>query len=175
MRKAAQNTTESGIKVGKAGADGSRIDDTDEVAPPGFELLATHRFAQPAPNPIAIDRPTDALGHGIGHARGFTGRAENRCPHLEHPRTAAAPTGQGPERFGVTYAPDQAESLARPLPRRRAINFRPARERMRRRNPWVFLRLRVFGWNVLFTHGLLGADRPEVGDRVGAGNSSRRR
>lgn len=42
---------------------------------------------------------------------------------------------------------------------------------MRRRKPWVFFRLRLFGWNVLFTHGLLGENRSEVGDRVGAGPS----
>jgi hypothetical protein len=38
---------------------------------------------------------------------------------------------------------------------------------MRARKPWRFLRFRVFGWNVRFTHGLLAknARGPEVGGR----------
>jgi len=32
---------------------------------------------------------------------------------------------------------------------------RPPRVRMRVRKPWVFLRFRLLGWNVRFTHGLL--------------------
>ncbi len=43
-----------------------------------------------------------------------------------------------------------AESLVRPFALRLARMARPARVRMRDRNPWVFLRLRLFGWNVLF-------------------------
>lgn len=31
---------------------------------------------------------------------------------------------------------------------------------MRDRNPWRFLRLRVLGWNVRFTHGLLAKEAP---------------
>lgn len=42
----------------------------------------------------------------------------------------------------------QAESSARPLRRRPARIARPARVRMRSRNPWVFARRRLFGWNV---------------------------
>jgi hypothetical protein len=40
---------------------------------------------------------------------------------------------------------------ARPLRRRAASTRRPPRVDMRTRNPWVFARLRLFGWNVLFT------------------------
>ncbi len=43
-----------------------------------------------------------------------------------------------------------AESLARPFALRLARMARPARVRIRDRNPWVFLRLRLLGWNVLF-------------------------
>lgn len=45
----------------------------------------------------------------------------------------------------------QAEIRARPLARLRASTARPPRVRIRRRNPWVFLRLRLFGWKVFFT------------------------
>jgi hypothetical protein len=52
--------------------------------------------------------------------------------------------------------------LERPLLRRRPMTARPPRVRIRIRKPWVFLRFRLFGWNVLFTHGLLGAPGAEA-------------
>ncbi len=42
----------------------------------------------------------------------------------------------------------QADSSMRPLRRRAATIARPARVRMRNRNPWVLARRRLFGWNV---------------------------
>jgi hypothetical protein len=42
----------------------------------------------------------------------------------------------------------QADSSVRPLRRRAAMMARPARVRMRKRNPWVLARRRLFGWNV---------------------------
>lgn len=42
----------------------------------------------------------------------------------------------------------QADSSERPLRRRAAMIARPARVRMRNRNPWVLARRRLFGWNV---------------------------
>jgi hypothetical protein len=41
---------------------------------------------------------------------------------------------------------DYALSRRRPLLRRRRMMWRPARVRMRARNPWVRARLRFFGW-----------------------------
>src|SRR6476620_8174792 len=47
------------------------------------------------------------------------------------------------------HAPEpQAESSVRPLRRRAARMLRPARVRIRRRNPWVLARRRLFGWKV---------------------------
>ena len=66
-----------------------------------------------------------------------------------------------------TDAPDQAESWERRLLRRRRITARPARLRIRRRNPCFFFRLRLFGWYVRFTHGLL--ERPGRGGAPGRG------
>ncbi len=43
---------------------------------------------------------------------------------------------------------DQADNSMRPLRRRAARIARPARVRMRNRNPWVLARRRLFGWNV---------------------------
>ena len=42
----------------------------------------------------------------------------------------------------------QADSSSRPLRRRAARMARPARVRIRSRNPWVFARRRLFGWKV---------------------------
>ncbi len=47
-------------------------------------------------------------------------------------------------------AVSQAESLCRPLPRRRWIVARPAAVRIRVRNPCLRLRRRLFGWYVRF-------------------------
>src|SRR3954452_16478749 len=59
-----------------------------------------------------------------------------RCGHACVPRPAARRPA------------DQADSRARPLRRRPARMARPARVRIRSRNPWVFARRRLFGWNV---------------------------
>ncbi len=65
-------------------------------------------------------------------------------------------------------APDQAERRERPLVRRRRITARPARLRIRRRNPCFFFRFRLFGWYVRFTHGLLETPGPRWGPGAGA-------
>jgi hypothetical protein len=44
----------------------------------------------------------------------------------------------------------QALRLERPLRRRADKIARPARVRMRNRNPWVLARRRLFGWKVRF-------------------------
>ena len=45
----------------------------------------------------------------------------------------------------------QADSRTRPLARRLARMARPARVRIRTRNPWVLERRRLLGWKVFFT------------------------
>jgi hypothetical protein len=72
-------------------------------------------------------------------------------------RTARENSGRrrNREAAGSTSLPAQADSSARPLRRRAARIARPARVRMRSRNPWVLARRRLFGWNVrLLTCGL---------------------
>lgn len=72
------------------------------------------------------------------------------APHRGDEVRATAQPGAGREHAG------QAESFERPLDRRAARIARPARVRMRRRNPWVLARRRLLGWNVrLLTRGLL--------------------
>src|SRR5262249_24186807 len=70
--------------------------------------------------------------------------------HEHSPIVPAGAKDTGANRRGVSPPTDQAESAVRPLRRRRARTARPPRVRMRTRNPWVLLRLRVFGWNVCF-------------------------
>ena len=49
---------------------------------------------------------------------------------------------------GAVRSEPQADSSVRPRRRRAAMIARPARVRMRSRNPWVRARRRLFGWNV---------------------------
>jgi hypothetical protein len=75
----------------------------------------------------------------------------------------------------------QADNSPRPLRRRAARMARPARVRMRNRNPWVLARRRLFGWNVrlpLVTAVVLlvlGAVLVAVGLRVAAVGTAGRR
>jgi len=54
-------------------------------------------------------------------------------------------------------------STLRPLARRAARVARPALVDMRLRNPWVFARLRLFGWYVRFTVSSVSRTQPEAG------------
>jgi hypothetical protein len=49
--------------------------------------------------------------------------------------------------------PAQADRARRPLRRRAEMMARPARVRMRSRNPWVRARRRLLGWNVRLLTG----------------------
>ena len=62
----------------------------------------------------------------------------------------------------------------RPRDRRARARRAPARVRIRRRNPWVFLRLRLLGWNVRFTRWPPQATdaRSVEWDRAGGGKRS---
>lgn len=61
----------------------------------------------------------------------------------------------------------QAVSRARPLVRREATIARPARVRIRSRNPCVFARRRLFGWKVRLLTGGLPRNRRGRGRRAG--------
>lgn len=70
--------------------------------------------------------------------------------------------------------PDQADRLLRPLRRRAARIARPARVRIRSRNPCVLARLRLLGWKVRFplltsgpTPGLTSCSRAASGPGAG--------
>ncbi len=94
-------------------------------------------------------------------------------------RTAVAKSSRRVSRVGAEsnaryppkYAPNanaspQADSSMRPLRRRAARMARPARVRMRNRNPWVLARRRLFGWNVRLPL-LTAVALPVLGSRRG--------
>jgi hypothetical protein len=112
---------------------------------------------------VAYHRVPDGLAHhktrpgresGLGRVRGqrMDDEAAPAClgptPHhgtevLTAPQTRGDRQHNAPRR-----RPDQADSSARPLRRRAARMPRPARVRIRSRNPWVRARRRLFGWKV---------------------------
>ena len=138
----------------------------------------THDVTKAADDPVANHRVAHRLADheadpgcraGVSQCRIDFTRAETRDllgrdgMHDEPGTPSAAPlpghepkvvaTGQSTGRGEQT----QADRLLRPLRRRAARIARPARVRMRRRNPWVRARRRLFGWKVrLLTAGSPG-------------------
>src|SRR5580693_6962926 len=115
----------------------------------------------PRPRPYSPrSRPAQAR-------RGRAGRAGDQRPAAALPGARRAGRARTPsasasvqlrEAWAITVAPaglhqrqarvGQTLIRARPLRRRAARTARPARVRMRSRNPCVFARRRLFGWNV---------------------------
>ncbi len=112
--------------------------------------------------PISTGRPSSTGGEPASPAL-----ARARCTTTEPQaarrprRTAVAKSSRRVSRVGAesnakyprkyarnANASPQADSSMRPLRRRAARMARPARVRMRNRNPWVLARRRLFGWNV---------------------------
>ncbi len=126
--------------------------DTQQIRTPadqGFDVLV-HARPETPPHAIAFDGRTHTLSDRVRDAWRRDRVGTHECHR--HRTTAAADTRcERPEGGPVPDTPDQADSRSRPLRRRAARTARPARVLMRTRNPCVFLRLRVFGWNVRFT------------------------
>jgi hypothetical protein len=114
-------------------------------------------------HPVAYHR----VSHGLAHHKTRPGclgrpwRVRGQCVYdettLTGPRAAThddtkvltAPHTRGSRQHGAPRRrPNQADSVSRPLRRRAPKMARPARVRMRRRNPWVRARRRLFGWKV---------------------------
>jgi len=118
---------------------------------------------QPAGDPVAHHRIPDGLAHhktrprrfgGIGRVRGqrMDDEAAPAClgptPHHGTEILTAPQTRGGRQHDVPRRRPDQADSAPRPLRRRAARMARPARVRIRSRNPWTRARRRLFGWKV---------------------------
>ncbi len=89
------------------------------------------------------------VGAGTGqmHDHGATGSPTAPL----HPRREVVAAGQSDgsgQQREISGGKGQADNSMRPLRRRAARIARPARVRMRNRNPWVLARRRLFGWNV---------------------------
>lgn len=118
---------------------------------------------QPAGDPVADHRVAHGLAHhktrprrfgGIGRVRGqrMDDEAAPAClgptPHHGTEILTAPQTRGGRQHDVPRRRPDQADSAPRPLRRRAARIARPARVRIRSRNPWTRARRRLFGWKV---------------------------
>jgi hypothetical protein len=123
----------------------------EQIRTAGAELIGIHRHcgAEPSPGSIALHRGTEATADGVGHLRRVVGSVGEEA---QRDGTGPLPVGprEGRERRTVADAPDQAERRFRPRARRARSTARPPLVRMRRRNPWVLARLRLFGWYVRF-------------------------
>lgn len=129
-----------------------------------------HDMPQPAHDTVADHRVADRLAHheadlcrgntdaepggllgGNGmHNQPGTSGSTSLSGHLAKVLAAGQSGGSGEHAT-------QADRRARPLRRRAARIALPARVRMRRRNPWVRARRRLFGWKVrLLTVGSPG-------------------
>ena len=148
------------LRVGRAARGGGH---THEVPVTRLERVAAraHDLAQLAAKPVPGHGISRAPAHGIGDlGRPVIGSTDPSDPHWS---VAARPN---PRQLGeartVANSVNQAESRARPRARRDLSTARPARLRIRRRKPCFFLRFRLLGWKVRFTHGLLEeGNRPQ--------------
>src|SRR3954468_10397383 len=121
------------------------------------DTVADHRV----PHGLA-DHETDPGVAGLGHTEPSELLGGDRMNDEPGPAHSPALPGHQPEIVATGQScgrgehASQADRRLRPLPRRAARIARPARVRMRSRNPWVRDRRRLFGWKVrLLTVGLL--------------------
>lgn len=112
--------------------------------------------SQPPSHPVAHDCATCPAPYGEGDPRGV-GWVARQVGDGQGPATPPSGSAQCDEKLPAFDSPDQADSRARPLSLRDFRMARPARVDIRFRKPCFFARLRLLGWNVRFTHRLLGA------------------
>ena len=120
----------------------------DEMTELALHAVADHGVA----DPLAHDQ-ADARA-GIAHTRCVVEQVHNQGSTTRPPaRTHGAPEGVavaqpvvGAEHGDLMSGLAQTATLLRPLRRRAEMMARPARVRMRRRNPCTLWRRRLFGW-----------------------------
>jgi hypothetical protein len=120
------------------------------VAKPPAHLVADHRVAHGLAHhktrPGCLGRSWRVRGQCVYDEAALTGpdsASQHDAEVLTTPQTSGSRQHGTPRR-----RPNQADSVSRPLRRRAPKMARPARVRMRRRNPWVRARRRLFGWKV---------------------------
>ena len=117
---------------------------------------------------------TDAAADGVGDARRSVGSARERRSR------SGLPARRRPAASARNVARSRTRQIRPrggrgPWPDADGATARPAAVRMRRRKPCFFFRFRLFGWNVLFTHGLLEARAEGMGPGGGAADLDWRR
>lgn len=125
----------------------------------GGRSLSTKDLPQQSLCPVSLDGSPDLPARDEAHPQAaLAPRQDERYEVRAHP-SPAFPIGPFevrplPQRLGpsapVGEAFRQTARRCRPLRRRRASTARPALDRILTRKPWVRLRRRRFGWNVLF-------------------------
>lgn len=138
---------------------------SEQVHPCRQACFARHLLQhgpQPTANTVAYYGGTERATQGVRHTRRCDGawRIEN-VGAPQHSGPSAPPLGgDARKRAALSDAPDQAESLWRPLARRDFKMSRPARVLIRWRKPCFLARRRLLGWNVRFTQ--LSSSHPTV-------------
>lgn len=117
-------------------------------------------FPQQTLRPVSLDGSPDLSARDEGHPQpALTPGEDERYEERTYPSSTLSvgplevrPAAQraGPYATPIGAALRQTERRCRPLRRRRASTARPALDRILTRKPWVRLRRRRFGWNVLF-------------------------
>jgi hypothetical protein len=137
-------------------------------------LTLSNRGPEAAADPVADDGVADVPSHRVRDAcRPGVGAGDPT--QAEGPASAGTSSGQRLEGATVADRPGQAPRRLRPRARRALSTARPPRVRIRPRKPCVLLRRRLLGWNVRFTHGLLGAGARLLGLPPGEGRGATER
>jgi hypothetical protein len=135
--------------------------------------IPSGQMTQLPTDPVADHRTADGAAHDEADVSGLIViGADEQVSREQRPACPAAfpqgraelaaaphPGGGGQHRCSrqlQVLARGQTLTRARPLRRRAARTARPARVRMRSRNPCVFARRRLFGWNVRLLTGTPG-------------------
>lgn len=149
------------LDVGVVRVDDAASRDQDQVRRhrPGRSSSSEYLSQQPL-RAVSLDRAADFPTGDEGYAQILSfGRENERHEERTHPPPPlpihALEVRPPPERGGSWAlssgaALRQTERRWRPLRRLRARTARPALDRILTRKPWVRLRRRRFGWNVLF-------------------------
>lgn len=188
---AAPGTTEVFGQVGALVGRGGQGPHHQQQIRRGLLQQWAHQMPQPALHPRTDDGIPDGFGYDKAHpgpggavVRCRAGSRRGRWPgcgvHHQGAATSPHPASYGETELGrrshpvlgrqhLLQLPEKASaqpaSFARPLRRREDRMERPARVRIRRRNPWVRLRRRLLGWKVRLLTGSL--PNVEIGQNAG--------
>ena len=160
-RRRSRGTWSRSSPYGASAAAGPRA---DEVGAAGHEVRALRRARRPGAGAgpgcaRPRRRPAGRRRRRPAAAPVPVERAQRHGQRLLAGGAARSPARGTTHGHGRARSGRQAGAALGPAPARSRRD--PPRVRIRRRKPCFFFRFRLFGWNVLFTHGLL--ERPGRG------------